>query len=317
MSAVVDRPARSDVSPHGVIAPIVSPIADDGSVNATVVRSMLGRLLPDLDGVFVLGTSGEMPALREETALELARVAIDEVGGAVPVYLGIGDVSLERTLSRVERFGSLGADALVVTTPYYFAVPEAGLIRHFTEVADAAPVPIMLYNVPQSTHNPMTLSVTRTLAEHPNIVGIKDSTGDAFLFAELLRIRSERFRVLQGREQLLGPSIWAGADGSVTSLSNIAPRLVRALSAAAADPGQRARAHELQHETTDLARLFDQGYWLCALHVAMAELGWAVGDPRPPLVPPDEAQRAAVRAILAATDPRWLASREDRSSSSR
>lgn len=314
MSAV-DRLARSEVLPHGVIAPIASPIAEDGSVNATVLQSMLGRLLPDLDGVFVLGTSGEMPALPEETALDIARVAIHEVDGAVPVYLGIGDISLERTLGRVERFGSLGADALVVTAPFYFAVPDAGLIRHFTEVADAAPVPIMLYNVPQSTHNPLGLSAIRTLAEHPNIVGIKDSTGDPFLFAELLRIRSERFRVLQGREQLLGPSIWAGADGSVTSLSNIAPRLVRALSVAAADPRQRTRALELQSRTTDLARLFDHGYWLCALHVALHELGWAVGDPRAPLVPLDEAQLAAVRAILAATDPRWLASREDRLSS--
>ncbi|MBX3028981.1 MAG: dihydrodipicolinate synthase family protein [Chloroflexi bacterium] len=308
-----DRQTQAEVLPHGVIAPVVSPIADDGSVDTSVLRAMLRRLLLDVDGVFVLGTSGEMPALPEETALEVARVAIDEVGGAVPVYLGVGDVGLERTLARIERFGSLGADILVVTTPYYFAVPDAGLTRHFTEVADAAPVPIMLYNVPQSTHNSLGLSVIRTLAEHPRIVGIKDSSGDPFLFAELLRIRGERFRVLQGREQLLGPSIWAGADGSVTSLSNIAPRLVRALSEAAADPGQRARAHQLQDETTDLARLFDQGYWLCALHVAMGELGWAVGGPRPPLVPLDEAQRAAVRAIVAKADPGWLASRDDRS----
>jgi 4-hydroxy-tetrahydrodipicolinate synthase len=306
-----DGRTPSDVLPHGVIAPIASPIADDGSVNVPVLRAMLQRLLLDVDGVFVLGTSGEMPALPEETALDVARVVIDEVRGTAPVYLGIGDVSLERTLARVERFGSLGADVLVVTTPYYFAVPEAGLIRHFTEIADAAPVPIMLYNVPQSTHNALGHRAIRRLAEHPRIVGIKDSTGDPFLFAELLRIRGERFRVLQGREQLLGPSIWAGADGSVTSLSNIAPRLVRALSEAAADPRHRARAHELQGETADLARLFDQGYWLCALHVAMEELGWAVGVPRPPLVPLDEEQRAAVRAILGAADPGWLASRDD------
>ncbi len=156
-----------------------------------------------------------------------------------------------------------------MTAPFYFAVPDAGLIRHFTEVADAAPVPIMLYNVPQSTHNPLGLSAIRTLAEHPNIVGIKDSTGDPFLFAELLRIRSERFRVLQGREQLLGPSIWAGADGSVTSLSNIAPRLVRALSVAAAASRQtnaRPGAAIPDHGPGSTVR---PRFWLCALHVAL------------------------------------------------
>ena len=300
--------ASGAVLPHGVIVPIASPVAADGSVAGEVLRSLLRRLLPEVDGIFVLGTSGEMPALPEDTALEIARIAIDEVGGRAPLYLGVGDVGLERTLARVERFGTLGADLLVVAAPYYFAVPRAGLIQHFRAVADASPIPIMLYNVPQNTHNALDMLAVAALAEHPNIVGIKDSQGDPFLFAELLRLRHDRFRVLQGREQLLGASIWAGADGSVTSLTNIAPRLVRALSQAAADPTQRDRARRLQDEVVDLARLFDQGDWMCALKVALTELGWPVGDPRPPLVPLDDRQREAIRLILAATNPRWLTS---------
>jgi dihydrodipicolinate synthase/N-acetylneuraminate lyase len=299
--------ARStEVSPRGVIAPIVSPISLDGRVNEPVLRTMVQRLVSEVDGVLVLGTSGEMPALLEATAFDVARCTVDEVAGRTRVFIGVGDTSLPRTLARIDRFGALGADLLAVTAPYYFATTDAGLIDYFTSVADASPIPIVLYNIPQATHNPLTLEVIRELAGHPRIMGIKDSQGDPFLFADLLSLRRDGFTVLQGREQLLAQSIWAGADGSVTSLTNIAPRLVRALSAASADPAGREDARQLQIETTRLGSLFSQGHWVSALKAALRMLGWEVGAPQAPLEPLTDHQLRAVAAILDATEPQRL-----------
>jgi 4-hydroxy-tetrahydrodipicolinate synthase len=303
------------LSPHGVIAPIVSPITVDGRANEPVIRKMLRRLAPEVDGVLVLGTSGEMPALLESTAFDIARCALDEVAGRTRVFIGVGDTSLSRTLARVDRFGRLSADLLAVTAPYYFAMTDAGLIDYFTAVADASPIPIVLYNIPQATHNPLSFDVIRELAAHPRIMGIKDSEGDPFLFANLLNLRRDGFTVLQGREQLLAQSIWAGADGSVTSLTNIAPSLVRALSAASADPAGREDASQLQIETTRLGTLFSQGHWVSALKAALRMLGWEVGEPQAPLEPLTDHQLRAVAAILDATEPQRLLRAEATSAS--
>jgi dihydrodipicolinate synthase/N-acetylneuraminate lyase len=305
----------SEVSPRGVIAPIASPITRDGRVNEPVLRNMLQRLVPEVDGVLVLGTSGEMPALLESTAFDIARCTIDEIAGRTRVFIGVGDTSLPRTLARIDRFGPLGADLLAITAPYYFAMTDAGLIDYFTSVADASPIPIVLYNIPQATHNPLSLEVIQELAAHPRIMGIKDSQGDPFLFADLINLRSDGFTVLQGREQLLAQSIWAGADGSVTSLTNIAPRLVRALSVASADPAGREDARQLQIETTRLGVLFSQGHWVSALKAALRMLGWEVGEPQAPLEPLTDHQLRAVAAILDGTEPQRLLRAENNSPS--
>lgn len=294
------------VSPRGVIAPIVSPLTLDGRVNEPVLRTMLQRLVLEVDGVLVLGTSGEMPALLEATAFDIARCTVDEVAGRTQVLIGVGDTSLSRTLARIDRFGGIGADLLAVTAPYYFSTTDAGLVNYFISVADASPIPIVLYNIPQATHNPLTLEVIKELAGHPRIMGIKDSQGDPFLFADLVNLRHDGFTVLQGREQLIAPSIWTGADGSVTSLTNIAPRLVRALSAAAADATAREDARQLQIETTRLGSLFSQGHWVSALKAALRMLGWEVGEAQEPLEPLTGPQLRAVAAILDATEPQRL-----------
>src|SRR4051794_4433160 len=298
----------AEASPRGVIAPIVSPMTLDGRLNEPVLRNMLRRLVPEIDGVLVLGTSGEMPALLESTAFDIARCAVDEIAGDTRVFIGVGDTSLPRTLARIDRFGRLGADLLAVTAPYYFPTTDAGLIDYFTALADASPIPIVLYNIPQATHNPLNLEVIRELAAHPRIVGIKDSQGDPFLFAELLNLRRDDFTVLQGREQLLAQSVWAGADGSVSSLTNIAPRLVRALSDVSLDPAGRESARQLQIETTRLGTLFSQGHWVSALKAALRTLGWEVGEPQAPLEPLADHELRAVVAILDATEPQWLLS---------
>jgi dihydrodipicolinate synthase/N-acetylneuraminate lyase len=303
-AAVTARPA-------GIVCPLVTPLTTDGRVHEPVLRTLIDALVPDLDGLFVLGSSGELTWLPDDVALEVARIAIDQVAGRIPVYVGIGDTGLRRTLDRSARFADLGADYVVAAAPFYYAVTsEAAIVDHFATIADAAAAPLVLYNIPQNTHVSLTPSVVRTLARHRNVAGIKDSAGDWFAFEKFLAFGDEGFGILQGREQLAASSLWSGADGVISALANFAPRLLRALVAAIRKERPRAETLALQASILELAAVFEQGDWLAGLKCTLRTIGWDVGDPSRPIPPYDLAQRAAVAEIVRRPDlRRWLTAR--------
>jgi dihydrodipicolinate synthase/N-acetylneuraminate lyase len=294
--------------PSGIVCPLVTPLTDDGRLNEPVFRALIDALVPDLDGLFVLGSSGELTWLPDDVALRVAGVAVDQVGGRIPVYVGVGDTGLTRTLARAERLAAAGADYLVVAAPFYYHVAaEASVVEHFVAVADRAPAPVVLYNIPQNTHLPLAPSVVGRLAEHPNIVGLKDSAGDWFAFQRFLALQSDGFSVWQGREQLAAISLWSGADGVISAMANFAPRLLRDLAASVRDERPRREILALQARVGELAAVFDQGYWLAGLKATLQTLGWDVGEPGAPIPPYDAAQRRIVREIVATPELRpWL-----------
>lgn len=300
-------PARR---PEGVICPVATPLTESGSLDEDVFRAHLEALLPDLDGLFVLGSSGELARLTDATADRAARVATEQVRGRIPVIVGIGDTGIDRTLARAERFGDIGADYFAVTSPFYYPVPsETHLVRYYETIAERIGPRLLLYNIPQNTHLSLTPDVVRELATHPRIAGIKDSTGDPFQFAQLLALRSPDFRVLQGREELTASSIWAGADGVASATGNFAPRLLGAVIRSVREGRPREETLALQATVDRLAGVFTQGYWLAGLKATLGELGWGVGEPSQPMPGLTEAQLAAVRRIIEATDARWLTRR--------
>jgi 4-hydroxy-tetrahydrodipicolinate synthase len=301
MSATTPRPG-------GVVCPLVTPWTPDGRLDERVLRDLIDALVPDLDGLFLLGSSGELTWLPDELASRVVAVAIDQVAGRIPVYVGVGDTGERRTLDRAARLTDAGVDFVVVAAPFYYAVDsEAAVVDYFAAVADAATVPVVLYNIPQNTHLALTPSVVRSLAAHPNIVGMKDSAGDWFAFRQYLAARSETFRVLQGREQLAAISYWSGADGVISGMANFAPRLLGALAAAAREERPRAHVLELQATVDELAAVFELGYWLAGLKCTLQTLGWPVGDPGRPLPTYDVAQAASVAEIVARPGLRpWL-----------
>jgi dihydrodipicolinate synthase/N-acetylneuraminate lyase len=297
--------------PGGIVSPMATPLTADGELNEPVFRTLLDALVPDLDGVFVLGSTGELAWLPDSVADRVARVSVDQVAGRVPVYVGVGDTSLLRTLDRMDRLADSGADFLVVATPFYYSVEsETRLIDHFTAVAERAPVPILLYNIPQSTHCPLTPAVVRALVGHPRIAGIKDSAGDWITFEAFLALRTEEFRVMQGREQLAAVSLWSGADGVISGMANVAPRLLGALSASIRDERPRAEALALQSTLSRLSGIVDEGHWLAGVKCALAVAGWDVGDPSPGIEPYGAAQRQVVERILSSAEiAPWITAR--------
>jgi 4-hydroxy-tetrahydrodipicolinate synthase len=273
-----------------------------------VLRDLIDALVPTLDGLFVLGSSGELTWLPDEMAVRVARVAVDQTGGRIPVYVGIGDTGLTRTLARADRLADVGADYLVVAAPFYYAVTsEASVVEYFETVAERASAPVVLYNIPQNTHLSLAPSTVRRLAGHPNIVGIKDSAGDWIAFDSFLALRADDFSVMQGREHLAAISLWSGADGVISALANFAPRLLQALAASIRDERPRAETLALQATVGALAAVFDQGDWLSGLKVTLQALGWSVGEPSPPIPPYDAAQRMVVEGIVSTPElVRWL-----------
>ncbi len=295
---MIPAAAASSSVPHGVIAPLPTPLTVAGDLKTHVLVSLLDTLLPHVDGVLVLGSSGEHPWLSDEAADEVMTTVVTAVAGRVPVLQGIGDLGGARTRRRLECAAQSGADYFVATLPAYFPVSDrAAQVSYFTALADSARGPLVLYNIPQNVGQAIRTDALLELAGHPNIVGLKDSGGDAFAFQQYVGASSATFAVLQGREQLLRASILEGAVGTVSSLANLAPSLLAA-AVRASSSGDLAESAKLQTTITRLSAVFDNGYWLAALKCSLETLGYAVGPPTFPLPPCTEEQRGRIHDIL-------------------
>ncbi|MBF6613077.1 MAG: dihydrodipicolinate synthase family protein [Chloroflexi bacterium] len=282
----------------GIICPLATPLDDAEDLDVPALHLLLDRLLPDLDGVFALGSSGEFALLRPSTAEHLVDEVIAHVGGRVPVYVGVGDTGTARALANLKRLTRPGVDYIVACSSFYYPISDQdALAGHFLAIAEASSLPVLLYNIPQNTATPLAPATAARLAEHPNIVGMKDSWGDMMLHQEFLALLSSKFAVIQGREQLAAASLWLGGDGIISGLSNFAPELLQQIAVAVRE-GDRAKALEVQRAATTLAQVFDQGYWLSALKATLAELGIGNGRSAAPLPACTASQRANIRRIL-------------------
>lgn len=284
--------------PAGVICPIATPLLADEALDEAAFRQLIEFVLPAMDGLLVLGTTGEFALLTEATSLQALEVAVDQVAGRIPIYAGIGDTGTRRVLEKLRQVEQLGVDYLLVTAPYYFAVTDqAALYHHFARVAEAASRPVLVYNMP-NTHNNLSPGLMAELAAHPNIVGLKDSWGDFFQFQEFLNLRSDSFSVFMGPEQLFAAALWLGADGLVSALANIVPQVFKRLVTQVAS-GDREGAWRTQREITRLANIFKHGTVAGAIKVVLSDAG--IGSTRiaAPLPPCTPEQVTRIRQIAA------------------
>ncbi|WP_418280375.1 dihydrodipicolinate synthase family protein [Halorubrum sp. DTA98] len=211
---------------RGVTPPLVTPFT--GTEGETVDHDALADVVAHaveggVVGLFPNGTTGEFASL---TAAEREAVVETTVANADgrPVLAGVADTAVPDVLSHADRAADAGADAVVATPPYFHAESGAGGNRAFLErVADGSPLPVFVYDIPSCTGNPLSVDTVAALAEHPNVVGAKDSSGDFTGFCRLLRETPEEFVLLQGFDALLLPSLRMGATGGVHALSNVVP----------------------------------------------------------------------------------------------
>jgi len=277
MSAVQPANGFVDTALPDVIVPVLTPLTADERVDALCSRFVARRLVEaGVDHLFLLGSCGEGPCLLEEDRRELVESVVGEIAGRATVIVGVSESSTARAIRAAAVAEAAGADAMVSTFPHYYAAASQHEVElHFRALADATSLPVLVYNIPQMAKSVIEPETVGRLARVKNIVGIKDSSGDWAGFQKMLARRAETpgFRVFQGEETLMGPSLLAGADGIVPATANLAPRLFLFLVEAARN-GDRELVSELQERIDELTGLYHMDiHWLAALKAAAGLLG--------------------------------------------
>jgi len=211
---------------RGIFGPVVTPFDANGEVDAAgFAANIRAHLAAGLHGIVVAGSTGEAALLDEAERMRLVETARREMAAGRPLIVGTGGESTRGVIARNRAVAERGADAVLVVAPHYYtgAMTNDALREHYTRVADASPVPVMIYTIPKYMHFAVPPELVRELAKHENIVGMKDSAGDADLFARYLESRTESFQVLTGSAGLLKEALRMGADGGVLAAALFAP----------------------------------------------------------------------------------------------
>lgn len=283
---------------RGSLVALVTPMTESGDVDYVA----FGRLLDwhvgqGSDGIVVAGTTGESATVTAAEAAELLQIAVQRVGGRMPVIAGTGSNSTAESVERTRAACELGVDGVLVVTPYYNRPPQEGLYRHFCVVADAASVPLILYNVPSRTACDLLPATVERLASHPQIIGIKEATGSIERGRELLARCGDDFLLLSGDDASCRDLVGAGAQGVITVTGNVAPRLMHEMMEAAL-AGDAETARELDGRLAGLhTALFVEPNPI-PVKWALHRLGLIGAGIRLPLVELGEAQRDVVLAAM-------------------
>ncbi len=288
------------MKPEGLIVPLITPLCPDESLDEASLERLVEHVIAGgVDSIFVLGSCGEFPGLGDAVKERLLQVVCEQAKGRGSVLAGIGDTGTRRTIERGRRLARLGADAVVVTAPFYYVHTQEELVAHFTAIARAVGAPIVLYNIPQMVKVSIEPETVRQLAEVPGIIGLKDSAENMIKFQEFLGLQATYpdFSVCQGAELLAAASLVQGADGVVLGLANVAPRLCRDLYDTAKS-GDLSQAWALQKQLRQLYSIYEQGAWLAGLKAAVSELGLCGPTVTAPFGPPTDEERGRIRQIL-------------------
>jgi len=269
----------------GVYTPIVTPFRDDDWVDEAGLRANVRRWMSStLTGIVVLGSNGEAPQLDDDEADRVVAVAREEVPKGRPYIVGTGRESTRATIAATARAARAGADAALVRTPAFFKTQMTAdvFVRHYAAVADASPVPVLLYNVTMFTGVNLPVDAVATLAAHPNIVGMKESGSDLAQIADYVTRTPDDFTVLAGSATTYFHALCAGCDGGILALASLFPdECVRLQALVREQRIDEARA--LQRRLTPIARTIGTAHGVPALKAALDLLGYAGGLPRPPL----------------------------------
>lgn len=213
---------------RGVVPPIVTPVDEEERVDEAGLRRVVEYVIKGgVHGILAMGSNGEFFGLEMEEQKRALTIILDQTQGRVPVYMGIGAITTRECVKIARMAEELGAQAITLLPPMFLSPNEDQLFQHFKTVAEATKLPMLLYNNPDKVGNNITVNLLNRLVEVPNIVGIKDSSGDLTLTAEYIRhTRGKNFKVFAGRDVMILGSMVYGAVGCVASTANIVPELV-------------------------------------------------------------------------------------------
>ena len=215
---------------QGMATAIITPMTPSGIDYETLGRFIEFQIKNGINALVVMGTTGENATIEPEDQAKVIRYTVEKVAGRVPVIAGTGTNNTVHVLHQTKNACDAGADAVLVVTPYYNKATQNGLIAHYTAVADASTVPVILYNVPGRTGCNLLPKTVAKLAEHPNIVGIKEATGNMAQMVQLAALCGDKLDIYSGEDALTVPMMSMGAAGAISVLSNVAPKEAVAMS---------------------------------------------------------------------------------------
>jgi 4-hydroxy-2-oxoglutarate aldolase len=282
------------------LLPITTPFGPE-LVDHSALRSNLDRwTTTGIGGYVVLGSTGERVHLDEREYLDVIETAREVVPRSLAFIVGAGQQSVIGTIKEIQKAAELGADAVLVITPHYYraAITQDALVEFYTSVADAARVPVLLYSMPALTSIKIEPETIARLSEHPNIIGVKDSSNDVSGFAATVKLCPPNFAVLTGNGTVLLDALRAGATGGILAVGCVVPEICVEIFRAFSS-GDEARASLLQSKLTPLATAVTTRFGIGGLKAALDLAGFRGGMVRAPLRAPDEAARAEIARLLA------------------
>ena len=290
----------------GLIPPMVTPLDAKRRLDKKGTKNMVSHLLKGgVDGIFLLGTTGEGPHLSYAIREELVKTVCRLVKGRVPVLVGITETDLDDAVDFAARCKAHGASAVVAAPPYYFKLTQAECIAWFTEMADRLPLPLVVYDMPAHTDTVIEPTTIAKLAAHPNIIAMKDSSSVIALFNKFrvaLEPYAEKFSLFMGPDEAMGEAVLLGADGGVCTGANLWPAQFKAMYLAA-KAGDVEKVRRLQRFTTTSSYLLyglGQGQigFLKGVKCALAEMGLIQNVLAAPFTPFEGADRRKVKSAL-------------------
>src|SRR5215212_3895531 len=289
-------PAR----PFGrLLTAMVTPLTEDGSIDLAGAQELAAHLVDRQarDGLVVLGTTGESPTITDAEQRAVIEVVLDAVGDRATVIAGVGTNDTAHSIEKARAAERLGVHGLLVVTPYYNKPPQAGLLRHFTSVADSTDLPVMLYDIPPRSSVPIEVETLVRAAEHPKIVAVKDAKGD--LGAVAWTLARTDLAYYSGEDMLNLPLLALGAVGVVSVVGHVVgPRLAELI--AAVESGDLVKARSINESLLPVYTGIFRTQGVILVKAALRELGLPAGPVRPPLVDATPEEVAQLRLDLAA-----------------
>lgn len=283
---------------QGSIVALITPFNEDGSVNYDRLRELVDWHIEEgTDAILALGTTAETPTLTMKEEDEIARIVIEQTAGRVPVIVGSGSNNTMMAIEQSLKFQEMGADALLVITPYYNKTSKAGMVYHFTQVADAVDIPVYVYNVPGRTGVSITYEALAEISQHKNIVGIKEASGDMSLVSKFAKLINENFNVYSGNDDINLPILSVGGAGVISVLANILPKETHELAMAYIN-GDTDKARAMQMKYLDFINALFIETNPIPIKEAMNMVGLNVGGYRMPLCPMADDTKAVLRGEM-------------------
>lgn len=292
--------SRTSISLSGIFPPIPTPFDTNGEVHYGALVDNLERWnRHGLTGYVVLGSNGEGVYVEEGDKVRVWETARRAIPADKLLIAGTGCESTRQTISLTRRAAEVGADAALVLTPHYFSpkMTADSLVQHYQAVADASPIPVMIYNVPKFTNVNMDAAAVARASRHPNIVGIKDTSGNVTQLAETVRLAGPEFQVLAGSAGFLLPGLAVGAVGGILALANITPPRCLDIYHQFQE-GRWAEAADLQRRMIPVNTAVTARFGIAGLKAALDMLGYYGGPVRSPLLDLSDAERQTLREIL-------------------